>query len=84
MYVTYQVSFVACCPVNDGTDEYSLTLESGHMIPVENLLDFLKVYRREAKYQEEITREIADQFNARKATTHGFHSGVETTCTVSS
>lgn len=79
MIVLYELHIRCKCPVNNGEDEYKLSLESAHMIEVETILAAVTQLTTAPVYQEALTEGLAEKLNAAIITV-GYHSGVKTTC----
>jgi NADPH-dependent 7-cyano-7-deazaguanine reductase QueF len=82
MHVSYQLTVSATCPVDHAVrDDYTVVIEAEEMIKIESLLALMEEYRPKVMFQEDLTRDIAQQIaTATKVTTAGTHSGVKTVC----
>ena len=78
MQVKHRLTMLAKCPVNDGRDEYAVTVETDRVVKVEDILAAVADYADKAAFQEDITRELARRLGV-KVTTVGMHGTVETT-----
>lgn len=81
MRITHETRFASVCPVDGSEDIYDLAVECDRTIPVEEVLEALKVVREKGPmFQEDITEWLAARLRT-TVTTVGFHSGVKTTVT---
>lgn len=79
MNCTYRAEITAACPVDQGTDTYTLIVRSPRTIPVEVILAAVKAATEKPCYQEDLTQALAQQLRC-DVETEGIHSGVLTTC----
>ncbi len=79
MLVKHALKMEAKCPVNDLKDHYDVVVECNRVLKVEDIIEATAKYKDQAKFQEDITQELANSLNA-KVTTTGYHSGVKTIC----
>lgn len=79
MLVIHELEFDRKCPLNDALDHYEARFETRAFLQVEDILKAIEKLPAKA-FQEEITRELADELGC-AVTTIGYHSGVKTTCT---
>lgn len=81
MNCMYEIKVRAKCPANPSdTDLYAFTIESDALIPVEQILDFVKDNAgTKEQYQEALTQMCAVALGA-KVTSVGVHSGIKVTC----
>ena len=83
MIVTkHTLTVEANCPVDDTLDVYHVTVETHRQINAEDILIAIRGLTTRAIYQEELTRLLSDNLQA-KVITVGEHSGVTTTCEAS-
>jgi hypothetical protein len=77
----YEVEVRAQCPVMpDDTDLYQFTIESGSIIQVEKIVEFIKDHAGQKNiFQEDLTNKCAVLLGA-KVTSVGWHSGIKVTC----
>lgn len=78
MLCRYEVTIQAACPVDDAGDVYACVIESPAFVKVEDIIEAVEQYKKEKRYQEEITADLARHLRCR-VTTVGFHSGIKTT-----
>jgi GTP cyclohydrolase I len=75
----HELEIRATCPVDGSEDVYECVVETARIVPVETILDEVKIATKHPLYQEELTRKLADAL-CTKVTTVGTHSNVRTTC----
>lgn len=77
MIAKHSTTFTARCPVNDSIDSYDISIETTHLIKIEDIIALLATFSDQKRFQEDITYEIAHTLRA-KITTIGYHSGIRT------
>jgi hypothetical protein len=86
MKVEHRFLIKAKCPLG-GTDEYATTMTldatAEHFPLVEAIEEVIEQLTAEPIYQERLTQELADHFDA-TVETRGQHKGFTTTCEASS
>lgn len=78
MRITHRLQVRATCPVDGKRDEYSVRVDVTEVVPVEAILDTVRLFTREPIFQEDLTRAIHLKTGGR-VTSRGVHSGVRTT-----
>lgn len=78
MQATHEMTFSRLCPVNDGRDEYRLTVTTMKMLKVEDILAAVDKLPPKA-FQEDLTAALAAALGCMVCTI-GYHSGIKTTC----
>lgn len=81
MKVTHSLIVNARCPANGNKDEYETTIEVARLIRTEEIATICGQYAEQKVWQEDLTRLLAQQFDA-TVTTVGLHGIVTTTVTV--
>lgn len=82
MKTIHELSAAFCCPVDAAVDVYQITVETSHMIKVEDIIAAVRSQQKKPVFQEDLTARLSGIISA-SVTTIGFHSGVKTTCSVS-
>ena len=82
MIVKHTFAVQAICPVNGDMDTYECVVTVGQLVQCEQLVEDVAAYRKRSIYQENLTQELAQKWQA-TVTTKGWHVGgtVATTCT---
>jgi len=75
----YKAGAEVLCMVFRIADTYEVTDECNRAVKVEEILKAAETMKKEKKFQEDITQELARVLGA-KVTTTGYHSGVKTIC----
>ncbi len=76
MLCKYSLTAHCTCPVDATRDRYEIELESGHMVPVEDIL--AAVHQLSGPlYQEDFTAQLAMKVQC-QVTSVGYHSGIKT------
>jgi NADPH-dependent 7-cyano-7-deazaguanine reductase QueF len=70
----YKFLFEGICPVDGGSDKYSATINTTGLIIVEDLLAYCEKQKEIPTFQEDWTRNIAEQFKCKVALL-GYHRG---------
>jgi NADPH-dependent 7-cyano-7-deazaguanine reductase QueF len=77
MIVKYNLKIKCKCPVDGFPDVYTAEITSDRAVPVEEILQRVKVFEDRKMFQEQMTEELARMLSCRVCTV-GWHSGVET------
>ena len=78
--IEYQTEMTAKCPVDGTTDNYTVTITTNTMIPVETINKILSLYKDLTIYQEQLTVYLANILRA-EIRTVGHHRNVKITAT---
>jgi GTP cyclohydrolase I len=77
----YELTINAICPLDTRQlDKYQAHITTDHMITVESILEKVTLLTSKPTYQEDLTQQLADAFNAHVVTS-GTHSQVSVVCT---
>lgn len=75
MKITYTHRFVVLCPNNKRPIDYTLVIETDHMIQVEKIVIACRLWQEQ--YHEKMAEHLAQQFPGTKQVLTAHHHGVD-------
>jgi hypothetical protein len=72
----YMLVGTTLCPADGSRNTFSVTVQSRHVIPVEDILAAMQPMRDEKLYQEDWTDKLSQALPRAQVETAGWHDGV--------